>query len=215
VTQPSSTLSARASGLTYPNRFGRYWLMALQEVMGEHGLEATLELANLRRLINTFPPDDMDRVLDFAALSALNLALDEMYGNRGGRGMALRGGRAWLVVGMNRFGAFNGVDTPVFRTKPLDERLRIALHALAAIFTHFSDQESHLEETNSAFRFVVPNSPMCWGQEADRPICHPLVGLLQETARWAGNGRDFSVREVQCRAAGAEACVFIINKQPV
>ncbi len=212
VTPPSSSLSARKSGLYYPNRFGRILFLALKEVMGEHGLEATLELANLRALANPLPPDDLERTIDFAALSALNLALDEMYGQRGGRGMALRAGRAWLVKGMNRFGALSGVSDPAFRTQPIEERLHAAFKGLAAVFTNFSDQKCWLEETPISYRFIVENCAMCWGQEAERPVCHPIVGLLQETARYASNGRDFTVREIQCRASGAEHCVFVISR---
>lgn len=212
VTLPSSTLSARKSGLYYPNRFGRIFFLAMKEVMGEHGLEATLELANLRALANPLPPDDLERNIDFAALSALNLALDEMYAHRGGRGMALRAGRAWLVKGMNRFGALSGVNDPAFRALPVEERLHAGFKGLAAVFTNFSDQKCSLEETPTAYRFVVENCAMCWGQEAERPVCHPIVGLLQETARYASNGRDFSVREIQCRATGADHCVFVISR---
>jgi predicted hydrocarbon binding protein len=213
VTLQSSTLSTRRSGLTYPNRFTRALLLAMQEVMGEHGLESTLELANLSRLRRIVTDTSLARDVDFAELSALNLALDEMYGQRGGRGMALRAGRAWLVKGMRRFGALSGIEDPAFRTLPVERRLQIALRGLAAVFTHFSDQDCRVEETDALFRFVVLESPMCWGQQTDRPICHPLVGLLQETARFAGNGRDFSVREIQCRAAGADRCIFVIHKQ--
>lgn len=208
----SSTLSTRRSGYFYPERFTRYLLMALEEVMGQHGLETTLELANLRRLNDPLPDLSMERRIDFAALSALNLALDEMYGGRGGRGMALRAGRAWLVKGMKSFGALAGIEDPAFRVLPVEERLRIGLKGLASVFTHFSDQDSRLEDTPGAFRFHVLESPFCWDQTADRPICHPLVGLLQETARFATNGRDIAVREVQCRATGAETCIFVISK---
>lgn len=212
MTLQSSTLSTRRSGLTYPNRFARALLLAMQEVMGEHGLESTLELANLGRLSRVPGENTLQRDIDFAEISALNLALDEMYGQRGGRGMALRAGRAWLVKGMNRFGALGGIADPAFRALPVERRLQVALRGLAAVFTHFSDQDCRVEETEADFRFVVLECAMCWGQQAPRPICHPLVGLLQETARYAGNGREFGVREIQCRATGADCCIFVIHK---
>jgi predicted hydrocarbon binding protein len=127
--------------------------------------------------------------------------------------MALRAGRAWLVKGLNRFGALSGIDDPAFRTLPADERVRIALKALASIFTHFTDQPADLEDTPHHFRFVVQVSPFAWQVMADKPVCHALVGLLQETARWAANGREYVVREVECRAAGDAGCVFLVSKQ--
>lgn len=183
--------------------------------MGQHGLDTTLEIAGLNGYVGKLPNDTLERTVDFAALSALNLALDEMYGARGGRGMALRGGRAWLVKGINSFGALSGVNDSAFRALALEERVRLGLRALASIFTHFSDQRSRLEETPQAFRFIVENSPTAWMRETDKPVCHPLVGLLQETVRWAANGRDYAVRETECRACGGNTCIFLVNKHPL
>jgi predicted hydrocarbon binding protein len=215
VVEQSTHIGTQSSGLYYPNRFARFYLLALEEVMGKHGLDATLEIAGLDRYVGRLPADTLERAVDFSALSALNLALDEMYGARGGRGMALRAGRAWLVKGMNGFGALSGINDPAFRTLALEERVRLGLRALASVFTHFSDQSSRLEETAQAFRFIVDNSPTAWMRETDKPICHPLVGLLQETVRWAANGRDYTVREVECRACGGSVCAFLVNKHPL
>lgn len=213
--EQSSIIGAQSSGLSYPNRFARAFFLALEEVMGKHGLDTLLGMAGLERFIDQPPTDTLERGVDFAVISALNLALDEMYGARGGRGMAQRAGRAWLVKGMNSFGALSGVNDPAFRALPLEERTALGLAALASVFTHFSDQHSRFEDTPQAFRFIVANSATAWSRQADKPVCHPLLGLLQETARWASNGRDYTVREAQCRATGEDVCVFLINKQPL
>lgn len=216
VAEQSTHIGAQSSGMYYPNRFARSYFMALEEVMGQHGLDGTLEIAGLNRFVGRLPTDTLEHTVDFAALSALNLGLDEMYGTRGGRGMALRAGRAWLVKGMNSFGMLSGINDPAFRTLAVEERARLGLRALASVFTHFSDQRSRLEETPQAFRFMVDTSPTAWMRETDKPVCHPLVGLLQETVRWAANGRDYAVREVECRACGSSnSCIFLVNKQPL
>lgn len=213
MTEPHAQPGVPTSGLTYPNRFGRAFLAALLEVVGDRPFASLMERAHLPYDRAHLPPDDMERGIDFALLAAINQALDDAYGARGGRGMALRAGRAWLVKGLNRFGALSGIDDPAFRTLPADERVRIALKALASIFTHFTDQPTELEDTATSFHFTVRHSPMAWNITSDRPVCHPLVGLLQETARWAANGREYVVRETECRATGADDCVFVVSKQ--
>jgi predicted hydrocarbon binding protein len=213
VTEQPTQIGEQVSNLTYPNRFGRAFLLALLEVVGDRGFSDLMVRAGRPYDRAHLPPDDMERAFDFAQLAVLNQALDAVYGARGGRGMALRAGRAWLVKGLNRFGALSGIDDPAFRTLPADERVRIALKALASIFTHFTDQLTELEETPHSFHFTVEVSPMAWGITAEKPVCHALVGLLQETARWAANGREYVVREVECRAAGGERCVFVVSKQ--
>jgi len=180
----------------------------MEEVMGQHGLDQIMTQAG----IDAVPPDDLTRAFPFERIAKLNAALDEMYGQRGGRGMALRAGRSWFANGMKEFGALNGIADPAFRRLSLDDRVKLALQAQADIFTNFSDQRSHLEVTPTSFQFVIENSPFAWGRQAEKPVCHPLVGLLQECARWASNGRDYTVRETHCIATGDAACVVVINQ---
>jgi predicted hydrocarbon binding protein len=200
------------SGLYYPNRFARTLLAAVEEVSGSHGLEMTLMMASLTQFTRELPPSDLERAVDFAQIAALNLALDELYGEKGGRGMALRAGRAWLVKGINHTGALTGVHDPAFRRVSPDERVRVTIKALTRMFSHFSDQSTFFELTRTHFRVNVTECALCWGRQAERPICHPMIGLLQETARWASNGREVTVRETACRACGADACTFTIHR---
>jgi predicted hydrocarbon binding protein len=148
-------------------------------------------------------------------LSKINAALDDLYGVRGGRGMALRSGRAWFARGMIQFGALRGIADPAFRALPLENRLHVGLQALADIFSNFSDQASRIEDDEAVIRFIVDPSPFAVARTAERPVCHPLVGLLQEHARWASNGREYIVRETHCAASGEEHCLFLINKHAV
>ena len=82
------------SGYYYPNKIARIYLLAMEEVMGKNGLNAVLHMAGLSHLIDNYPPDNLEREFEFADYSALNAALEEMYGPRGGRGLGLRAGRA-------------------------------------------------------------------------------------------------------------------------
>jgi predicted hydrocarbon binding protein len=201
------------SGLYYPNRLARYFLLAMEDVMGKSGLAMVMNMAGLDSA--ALPPDDLDRAFDFASIAALSIALEEMYGARGGRGLALRIGRSCFAQGMKSFGALAGVSDKAFRALPLEARLQLGLTALADIFTRFSDQKSTFDENDRSYLFVVETSPMAWGRTADKPVCHALVGILQEGLRWVSNGQEFYVTETECRATGSESCVFTINKKPI
>jgi predicted hydrocarbon binding protein len=203
------------SGLYYPNRIARYFFQAMEDVMGQNGLNVVLSLAGLEAYIGHPPPDNLAGEFDFTAMAAIQEALEEMYGARGGRGMALRIGRASFSQGMRTFGALAGVDTPAFRALPRDARGRLGLMALANVYSSFTDQQSSVEEDASTYRFVVENSPMAWGRMSDKPVCHALVGTLQECMRWIANGYEYYVYESACHACGSETCVFTINKTPI
>lgn len=203
------------SGLYYPNRIARYFFLAMDDVMGPNGLNVVLSLAGLDRYIGNLPPDDLAKQFDFAYMASLNYALEEMYGIRGGRGMALRVGRASFSQGLRRFGALSGVAHPAFRNLPLEERCDLGLRALADIFTNFSDQASSVQISDNGYLFTVNTSPMAWGRISDKPVCHALVGILQECLRWVSNGHEFYVHETACLACGDGHCEFKINNTPI
>ena len=125
------------SGYYYPNKFGLIMLEALEDVMGRNGLNAILNLASLGQLIGNFPEDNLNKGFDFADISAINQSLEEMYGPRGGRGLALRVGRATFSDALRNFGALAGVGDLAFKVLPLQAKLRIGAPAMAKISRSF------------------------------------------------------------------------------
>lgn len=203
------------SGLYHPNKIAHIYLEALEEIVGRQGLVAVLRVAGLADLIDNYPPLNLDKAFDFADYSALNGALDEIYGPRGGRGLALRAGRASFDRGLKDFGALAGVGKTLFARLALDNRLRIGLSAMAKIVSHFSDQYTTMEDMGEYYVCRIPKCPVCWGRTSDRPVCFACVGLLQEALKWLGGGPEFRVEETSCVAMGDDCCSFQIMKEPV
>jgi predicted hydrocarbon binding protein len=203
------------SGLYYPNRMARIILDAMEDVMGKNGLIAILRLAGLPELIANRPPDNLKKEFDFTDLTALMIAFEEMYGPRGGRGLALRSGRAVFAEGLKNFGALAGVGDLAFKVLPLQAKLKIGLHAMAQIFTQLSDQTSRVEDHDDYFTYTMEQCPLCWERKADRHICHMGAGLLQEGLRWVSGGHEFRVGEIECKAMGDKDCVYKIEKEPI
>lgn len=203
------------SGLYYPNKMGRILLESLEDVMGRNGLNALLNLIDLRKHIEQLPPDNLEKEFDFAYISNINKGLQEIYGPRGGRGLALRGGRAIFSKGLKQFGALAGVSDLAFKVLPLQTKLKIGVPAVARIFTQFSDQISRVEEFDDHFLYYIEQCSMCWGQHSDGAVCHIATGILQETLRWVSGGMEFRVDQIACHAAGDENCIFRIDKEPI
>jgi V4R domain len=203
------------SGFNYPNKIARIFLLAMEEIMGKNGLNAVLNMAKQPNLIDNYPPDNLDKEFDFAQFSSLNGALEEMYGPRGGRGLALRGGRASFARGLQGFGALAGVGDLAFKVLPLGAKLKMGLPAMAGIFTQVSDQISRVEEKDDHFEYFIDRCPVCWGRKSDKVVCHAATGLLQEGLRWVSGGKEFRVDEVACIATGDPACIFHVYKEPI
>lgn len=203
------------SGLYYPNKIARIAIGSLEDVMGKNGLNAILNLANLSNMIDNRPPDNLERQFDFADFSAIWGALEEMYGPRGGRGLALRAGRATFVDALRNFGAMAGVGDMAFKVLPLQVKMRIGLPAMAKIFSQTSDQLSTVAEKDDHFVYTIHRCPVCWGRKTDKPACFVATGLLQESLKWVSGGNEFRVNQSKAKSVGDDTCDFIILKEPI
>jgi predicted hydrocarbon binding protein len=204
------------SEYNYANKMARITIKALEDVMGKNGVNAILNLAHLPQLIDHYPPDNLDKGFNFADFSALNQALEEMYGPRGGRGLALRAGRAAFDDALRNFGALAGVGDLAFKVLPLQTKLRIGVPAMAKIFSQISDQYSTVAEHEFEFIYTIHRCPVCWGRNSsDKPVCFVAVGLLQEGLKWVSGGNEFRVNESRCVAMGDPVCDIVIQKHPI
>jgi predicted hydrocarbon binding protein len=201
------------SGYYYANKIVFISLNALEEVMGKNGVNAILNLAHLSDLIDNYPPGNLDRQFDFADFSAINLALEEMYGPRGGRGLALRAGRVAFADSLRNFGALAGVSDLAFKVLPLQTKMRIGIPVMAKIFSQISDQYSTVQERENDYVYTIHRCPVCWGRHgSDKPVCFIAIGLLQGGLKWLSGGHEFRINESRCCAMGDDVCEFIIEK---
>lgn len=203
------------SGLYYPNKMGYIYLQAMEEVMGKGGINAVLNLAKLPHFIDNYPANNLARELDFSDFTAINKAIEDMYGIRGGRGLALRAGRAAFAQGLSDFGALIGMSELAFKVIPLGTKLKIGLRALAETFSTFSDQKSYVTEEDDHFVYTIEKCPVCWERHTDRPVCFAATGVIQEGLRWVSGGKDFKVEQTHCHAMGHDTCDFSIYKKPL
>ncbi len=197
----------------YPNKIGRIILLAMEEIIGRNGVNAVLNQANLRHLINHYPADNLDREVDFDVVSRIQVALEELYGPRGGRGLALRSGRACLKYGLREFGALFGFTDLSFRLLPLDAKIQKGAQIFSDIFNKYSDQVVQVEEESERFLWKIDRCPVCWDRKTEAPVCHLAVGILQEGLYWVSGGKFYNVEEIECIAKGDVSCIIAIDKQ--
>jgi predicted hydrocarbon binding protein len=204
------------SGYYYANKFALITLKALEDVMGKNGMNAILNLAHLPHLIEKPIPDNLAREFDFADFTAINMALEELYGPRGGRGLALRAGRATFADALKNFGALAGAGDLAFKVLPLQAKIRIGAMAMAKIFSTVSDQYSTVHERETDFVYTIHRCPQCWSRSGlEKPVCFIGAGLLHEGLKWVSGGSEFRVNESKCMAMGDKVCEYIIQKAPL
>lgn len=194
---------------------GRILLTALEEIMGNHGVNAVLNLANLQYLIDNYPPNNLEPGFRFEELATIQQTLDDMYGIRGGRGLALRAGRETWKYALKEFAPVLGIADLATRALPLSIKLKIGLDVFAQTFNQFSDQVVRLGEDERGYLWIIERCPICWQRQSPSPCCHLAIGLLEQSLYWVSRGRRFSVEEVSCIATGDPTCTILIGKRPV
>jgi predicted hydrocarbon binding protein len=198
-----------------PNKFGRLFLQSFEEVLGSAGLIAAEKLANLDHLVGALPANTVSRDFRFNDLSRIHETLEQMYGPRAGRGLALRAGRVSFKYGLRELGYPLGISTHAFRLLPLSLKIQTSLGTLADLFNRYTEGSVNLIENHDTFIWRMESCPLCWKRSAEAPCCHLLVGLLQETLFWLSSGKNFLVEETACIASGEPACSFQISRKPL
>ena len=207
--------SAEKEIFYFPNKMGRILLLSLEEVIGHNGVNAVLKLAGLTRRINNYPPNTFDLDFPFEEISRIQVVLEDMYGPRGGRGVALRAGRAAFKYGLREFGSVIGVADLAFRLLPLKMKLQTGAEVMADTFNRYTDQIVRVEETPHVLKWMIERCPMCWDRKTDTPCCHLSVGVIQEALFWVSGGKNFMVEEITCIGQGDETCTMLITRQPL
>jgi predicted hydrocarbon binding protein len=199
----------------YPNRMGRIILLSMEEVMGRNGVNALLKLASLPSLIENYPSDTAEPAFAFSTVSNLTEMLEQAYGPHGGRGLALRIGRACFNYGVRQYSTQLGLTQMAFRLLPLPSKLHAGASAFAELFNNFTDQRVRVEEEGGTILWHIERCPLCWERKAQDPVCHLAVGLLQEALYWLSGGKVFNVEEKTCIAAGDPTCTIVIDQSPL
>ncbi len=199
----------------YPNRMGRIILLSMDEVVGHIGVNAVLKLSSLSSLIDNYPPDNAERAFPFSTVSGLMETMEHVYGPHGGRGLALRVGRACFNYGVRQYGTQMGLTEMAFRLLPLPGKLTAGANAFAELFNKFTDQKVRVEQEDGKLLWHIERCPLCWERHTTEPVCHLAVGLLQEALFWLSGGKVFNVEEKTCIAAGDETCTIVIDQTPM
>lgn len=200
--------------LFYPNRWVRIILETTEDIVGESGMNALLNLASLSHYVGNYPPDDMKKGVPFADVGRLQDAYWQMYGDRGARAFAIRAGAKTFNDGLERFGKVAAAARAALKIGSVDRRISVGLEFFAKFFNTVSDQKVSVTEDDKNWYWNIHDCPMCAGRSADKPVCHLAVGVLQASMEnFVDKNARYRITPVQCQAMGAEQGVIEIEKQ--
>ena len=148
-------------------------------------------------------------------VSALLNGLEGTFGPPGAHGLAQRFGKTVFRNGLRQLGGQAGFRAMDYRMLPSPKRVEVGLAALADIVAGTVHEKITVTDDGEHWVWRVEACRDCQPRLGAEPYCYALVGLIQEFASWASGGRFYRVAETECRASGANACLFLIDKSPL
>ncbi len=143
--------------------------------------------------------------------SALIESAIKEFGQAEACGLLLRAGRAAFYYWMRENADVLGWREVDFRLLSAQARIKRALNDALKWFETNQFLKGELSATDSAWRIAVTGLT----GEGSRLDCSTFIGLVQELTCWAGAGKYYPAREIECQVDGRECCLFEISKQSV
>jgi len=193
------------------NSLVRQALTSMQEVMGDHGLNAVLKTCRLDRFVGNFPPNDLEPSIKATQYAQLNQAIEEFYG-RGGKGILRRIGKASFQYGVREQAALLGIAGVALKLMPQRERIKFILNGMASALKKSNPEvDARLDESNDKLAYIETTCAICNGRHSETPVCYLYIGSISEAVQWA-TGKEYVVTETHCLAKGDEYCRFEIGE---
>jgi predicted hydrocarbon binding protein len=198
----------------YPNVWGRSILTAAEEILGAQGVNALLNLAGLPQYIGNYPPDNIKKEFPFEHVAAIQEGLRDMYGTKGARVFATKGGEQTFNHSLEKYGKVQKAAQAAMAVGSMRTRLKAGLLFFAKFFNTVSDQVVRVEEDETHWKWIIERCPMCHGKNANEPVCHLAVGVLNAASNWATGGESLRIKATECIAQGATEGVILLEKPP-
>lgn len=207
------------NALPLPNGYFHYAMRALEEVAGLQTTEIILRFANLERMLDHYPPNNMkfDGGFTFKQYADLGHAVLNYYGATGQEAIMHIGRLVarWMILDQPLF----GFTSAALRIMPTAAALRLALNKTAdgwvKVYSEVGiEMDFRLVEKPDFFLWAAKRCTCCTGKKADAPICWIFDAGFVEGG-YLIKGKTFPVKEIACKAMGAPYCVWRIDKTPI
>jgi predicted hydrocarbon binding protein len=198
--------------LCFTNSFGRSSLEGIEEVLGKNGMAVVLKRAGLDQFVENYPPDDNSQEFPFSNLVSTLLAIEDIYGVRGGRVMELRVGRGAARHMLEHLHGEDIFSNPSFLALPMEKRIGLVMQDIARGAVTVGDTWATFEEREDEFAVLYHQCGVCWEQKSDQPDCNVLTGLISYILKLIPDIGNIPVTETHCIAMGDSCCEFVVPK---
>ena len=185
---------------------------SLTEILGKAGLAAALEFARLSQSELVSKKSHLSIKIEYPLLSN---ALETLYGQQTGTGIAHRIGQVAFRYFLFSYGKELGFSELDFRLLPLQHRIKNGLEQISRFINFHYHIPTSIHSEKEYHVVQLFDCPECKGRTSDGKFCSFITGFLQEYLAWMGGGRFFQVKESSCKANGSSCCAFELARRPL
>jgi len=197
-----------AKSVVFPpsDQFGQLMLEGAREIIGQAGVNAVVNRAQI------LYAEDAVAGTQTTGVGHIQTALEELYGQRGGQGVAIRSGRVSFNYLLRVEGKELGLMETNFRMLPGQARIYVGLQLLAQRLADMVKRSVVVEEKETCWMWRMDNEPHLDNSRVAKNRCFFIIGFLQEYLMWASGGKYHSVQEVSGGEKMSDVCLIQLEK---
>jgi predicted hydrocarbon binding protein len=180
--------------------FTTFYQASLNELLGENGAKVIYKLAGISSLESE--PEFGGQPLSFDEFTGLQLALEQIYGEKGSLSIARRAGRMTLEKMVAKTDDIEGNNQTTFDS--LNQFMDFLNENLGAVKVMVSTIEGELG-------VILDPCPECRNRVGEHPLCNSILGFLDAGLEQISASPYTSIVERGCRSTGHTHCEFLIT----
>lgn len=185
---------------------------SVEEHIGKNGLNMFLKRAGLEQYIDEPPPNDETPTIEMSKFKQAIQLVIELFGEKAGKPLLLRWGRLTFEYALKERPTLFGLAGLVTKFMSEEGKTRFILKRVLKESENLYDVPHILTEDDDNFNIEIQDCFYCGDLHSENCICWPPVGFWIAMMEWI-TGKEYDVKEVECRAQGAESCKFVIPKK--
>ncbi len=181
-------------------------LEGAREIIGQAGVNAVVNRAQILYADGPITGGNT------ASVGHIQSALEELYGQRGGQGVALRSGRSGFNHLLRAEGKEMGLTETNYRMLPSQARIFVGLQLLAQKLSTMVARPVQVEEREAYWLWRMENEEQQGSEGVAQNRCFFIIGFLQEYLMWASGGKYHNVQEVAQEDEPGKMCIVQLEK---
>ena len=185
---------------------------SVEEHIGKNGLNMFLKRAGLQEYIDEPPPNDETPTIEMSKFKDGIQLVIELFGEKAAKPLLLRWGRLTFEYALKERPTLFGLAGLITKFMSGEGKTRFVLKRVLKESENLYNVPHILTEDENNFNIEIKNCFYCVNLKSENCICWPPVGFWIAMMEWSA-GEEYDVKEIECRAQGAESCKFVIPKR--